>query len=1302
MWAMGTVKVVDRDQMAETVQKSRIVSDDDNLEESLLEEFNLRLKNCMNQEEPTKNGDEAEEMYENVDVDVDPKPKTASEVFIQSEIEHYYDEPRKITNGELPQSSQQPPQPEPQQQQQQQEEVAVVEEAAAEEEENIYENVKTDQNTPTINLDEETYETVQENVYETIDEENKSSVKDRMFLSTDDASCLLFTQTVTSPMLTPSEENIDFLKGFSNESANTSDDSDSSKKLVIDEDAIVTDLDDKEVIYENVTSDGTVREQEVIYENLKLEPEPPKLENETVNLEVETLKSEPETVEEDKEDVYKNRESLKEFETLERDFDELIKLEERTKEIELLDEKVHETIPEDDETLELQKDIEKLEKTVASVNVLVKSDFKEKYSEYIHHNRIETSQNYLGKYSEVVSKNSKNIENREKDTETVPEKIVQNLKSQFSKTPEAKSDKKKELSDVNNLKNIDIMKQINKFEMQESGDGLKEDNTVTETYSETTTTTTTIEEVGQIGDKGMKKKKSKKSRKEEKENISVHDSDSENSDNLYNVNVKSLCRSFGDLSKVDNETYLTTRNVRQKYAERGRAKSLNDVSVNRTAKIIEGVFAGVCVSALKSSFNKFDALQKKNVLHVRSSDSVGAQDKFSGAQSDATNNCKACSKTVFQMEQIKAEKAIWHKNCFRCTECSKQLNVDTYESHEGNLYCKPHFKSLFAPKVVEEDDSVPRPRKNELIIRENQPEELPPDVVRASDKPDLGLEELHSLNVKERFQVFEHHQTESQEVEREPVNVKRSPSILSKLARFQAKGMDVGVADDSLNGVPIEESSSEGEEECDGEEVEGEDADLVRAKRVQKEKPFHFTGMSDVKNRWEKGDQNGRDERREERKQEIQNIRNRLFMGKQGKMKEMYQQAVMESESTVKKTSEKIDFDAKSIKDKFEKGEVLKDNLEKERDEEEEVYESEISKKSRSLFLELDANASKPPQISPVTPPRVEIRKAREAYLNKVSNEDTVKSTETVDDVQVKTADIQQRFKFFETYKEPEKEKRQFRITPPREGQIKAPTPEREVYRDPDVVRAEEYVEDSVIAQETHTATKMLNKFRQMEENLSKEPQPQGPKPLKRFTPPPEPARVESSSEGESGSEEEDEEQETVDNCVSQDLLEAQKAARAKQLRAKFEKWEAQEIRKEQTNIIEEYGDESQVESTRSLRARFENMRDTSQEIKTTPKVKVNRFVESNNQDLCQRCKMKVYPLEKISVHGQVFHKNCFKCMECNCVLRMNSYTYNQGLLYCIPHFKRLFISKGNYESGFGLDQHKDKWSPSPNTATMA
>lgn len=143
------------------------------------------------------------------------------------------------------------------------------------------------------------------------------------------------------------------------------------------------------------------------------------------------------------------------------------------------------------------------------------------------------------------------------------------------------------------------------------------------------------------------------------------------------------------------------------------------------------------------------------------------------------------------MEQIKAEKKFWHRTCFRCAECSKQLkyvsfnyitatsccysfifeiivirhmlfgacnhiltlvyvyltaysltilpffsqlfhSVDTYQSHEGILYCKPHFKTLFAPKAVEENNEPVKPRKLEMIILENQPIELPPDVVRVS------------------------------------------------------------------------------------------------------------------------------------------------------------------------------------------------------------------------------------------------------------------------------------------------------------------------------------------------------------------------------------------------------------------------------------------------------------------------------------------------------------------------------------------------------------------------------------------
>lgn len=94
-------------------------------------------------------------------------------------------------------------------------------------------------------------------------------------------------------------------------------------------------------------------------------------------------------------------------------------------------------------------------------------------------------------------------------------------------------------------------------------------------------------------------------------------------------------------------------------------------------------------------------------------------------------------------------------------------------------------------------------------------------------------------------------------------------------------------------------------------------------------------------------------------------------------MKEAYQQAVMVSESCTNLAKEKIEVcDTKSLKERFEKGDLITSSEDKPRDEDsEEVYESELSKNSRSLFLELDANASKAPQV---TTPRVEVKRVRE------------------------------------------------------------------------------------------------------------------------------------------------------------------------------------------------------------------------------------------------------------------------------------------------------------------------------------
>ncbi|XP_024940313.1 probable GPI-anchored adhesin-like protein PGA55 isoform X20 [Cephus cinctus] len=787
-------------------------------------------------------------------------------------------------------------------------------------------------------------------------------------------------------------------------------------------------------------------------------------------------------------------------------------------------------------------------------------------------------------------------------------------------------------------------------------------------------------------------KKTKKSKKSdpEKENISV-------------------CRSFGDLSNMSD-------------GERGtHGHSDHEMDAQE-----------------KSSFNKFDALSKKTVLHVRSVDAGKVQQQLNavGQNGDVNPNCRSCGKVVFQMEQTKAEGSVWHKNCFRCVQCSKQLNVDNYQSHESTLYCKAHFKELFQPKPVEESDQPMRPRKPEMIIRENQPKELPPDVVRASDKPDLGLEELSTLNVKSRFQVFEKGSTEAtNDIERSPsqVAVKRSPSILSKLAKFQSKGMDIGVADESLNGIPFEESSESEEEIEESEEV---DTEIVKAKRATRERPMSFSKMDDIKNRWESTSQQGRREsQREARKEEIAGIRSRLFMGKQGKMKEMYQQAVAESERVTKiNPAEEIQHAAhtRSIKERFERGEPIAasddetDSKPKQEKPDEEVIAAGISKKSRTLFLELDASAAKTGRtVTPVTPktPATDTtsRRARDAFMGRQVSEDVVRSTDAAEEFRVETTDISNKFKFFEAYKEPEKQRKQFRITPPRDGQVKMDSPEREIYRDPDVVRAEDRVDEVV---HTDTATKMLSIFRQMEENATKDELPEGPKPLKCFTPPPEDKFAKpTASESDEEDDEEAEESEGDDSAEERDpnyvrasdkvedefLKQAQNAARAKTLRAKFEHWEEADGKVSSHHVAEMEiaqgaGEQSSIESASSLRARFESLGSQTSESQRTPKVKVNRFVEiqTSCMEVCESCQKKVYPLEKVETNNKIFHKQCFRCLQCNCILRMDTFTLNNGKLYCIPHFKQLFITRGNYDEGFGVDPHKNKWSTNSSGNTTA
>lgn len=80
--------------------------------------------------------------------------------------------------------------------------------------------------------------------------------------------------------------------------------------------------------------------------------------------------------------------------------------------------------------------------------------------------------------------------------------------------------------------------------------------------------------------------------------------------------------------------------------------------------------------------------------------------------------------------------------------------------------------------------------------------------------------------------------------------------------------MDVGIANDALNGTFFEPSSS-----SESEEEEDDTTNDIMKNSISKEKPMSFDKMESVKRNWEMR----REEMKEEHKQEIQNIRSKLF-----------------------------------------------------------------------------------------------------------------------------------------------------------------------------------------------------------------------------------------------------------------------------------------------------------------------------------------------------------------------------------------------------------------------------------------
>lgn len=90
---------------------------------------------------------------------------------------------------------------------------------------------------------------------------------------------------------------------------------------------------------------------------------------------------------------------------------------------------------------------------------------------------------------------------------------------------------------------------------------------------------------------------------------------------------------------------------------------------------------------------------------------------------------------------------------------------------------------------------------------------------------------------------------------------------------------------------------------------------------------------------------------------------------------------------------------------------------------------------------------------------------------------------------------------------------------------------------------------------------------------------------------------------------------------------------------------------------------------------------------------KETKKMQVPDKDQCALCQKTVYPMECLVADKQTYHKSCFRCHHCNSQLSLGTYASLHGQVYCKPHFKQLFKSKGNYEEGFGLKPHKEAWN---------
>ncbi|XP_052064526.1 uncharacterized protein LOC127704472 isoform X4 [Mytilus californianus] len=127
-------------------------------------------------------------------------------------------------------------------------------------------------------------------------------------------------------------------------------------------------------------------------------------------------------------------------------------------------------------------------------------------------------------------------------------------------------------------------------------------------------------------------------------------------------------------------------------------------------------------------------------------------------------------------------------------------------------------------------------------------------------------------------------------------------------------------------------------------------------------------------------------------------------------------------------------------------------------------------------------------------------------------------------------------------------------------------------------------------------------------------------------------------------------------------------------------------------------------DAAKSMVEKFKAIQEQAKKAGATPKPVSRKMFESSTEspkkgsfvpvqlEKCAACQKTVYAVEKLEMNKHIYHRACFKCSHCKCVLTAKTFSMNEGVIFCTNHFKQLFARKGNYDEGFGRQQYKKKW----------